>query len=243
MKKIISTIVFCLLTSVASATIINGGFENGLTGWNVSLDYYADGDGGRLHNPLPKEEVFHFMRRPPSVVTDLGGLESVEGNYAGRIYNDQGIEVFFIDGKEYEYNIPTVTLSQNVQMSVGDKLTGFMSFGTGDWPGYADRSYVSINNVPILSLDLQDAYDLSILPEGRDRLTPWVYWSWTAPKTELYTLSLNVSGDDDLDSWAYFDNIQQEHVSIPEPSAAILLGLGIVTLFVSMSIVQAHRKV
>ncbi len=237
MKRIIVIIIIvsCLLcTSVALADVINGSFEDGLTGWDASLDYYASlwtesGNTGLLHNPLPEDQIVPYTTHPPSVVSDAGSLEPVDGSYVGYIYCAEAKGGF---GFVVDYD-PTVILSQSVQMSAGDKLTGFMSFQTSEVLGvFGDRSYVSINNQTILSLDIQDALDLNINSGmlGSDAQTPWVYWSWTAPAAGLYTLSLNVTGDDQMNSWAFFDNI--EYHSVPEPSTIALLGLGIVMLVI-----------
>ena len=237
MKNIIATIVFCLLfTPVAAATVVNGSFETGLTGWTASLDYYVqNNEGDLLHNPYPKEEIEHYTLRPPStskINSNYSPLEPVDGSYAAEIWALQG-------GPDTggDYMLETVTLSQNISMSAGDKLTGFMAFGTCEWDGYfSDRGYVSINDTTVLSLDIQDALDLNIkpLPEVGPPLplTPWVYWYWIAPEAGDYTLSLNVKGDNEISSYALFDNIQYH--SVPEPSTTILLGLGIVTLLVSL---------
>ncbi len=241
---VIVIIVSCLLcTSVAIADVINGSFENGLTGWDTSLDYYGRGTD-LIHNPLPAEQVVPYTIVPPSsIVSNAGGLEPVDGTDVGKILCVQGPWGFTYANKQYEYYAPTITLSQNIQMSAGDKLTGFMSFGTNEFlSAYTDRSYVSINNQTILSLNIQAALDLNIFSDIiSGRQTPWVYWSWTAPATGLYTLSLNVAGDDEINSWAFFDNI--EYHSVPEPSTVTLLGFGIVMMVISWRIAQAHRKV
>jgi hypothetical protein len=52
---------------------------------------------------------------------------------------------------------------------------------------------------------------------------PWQQWQFIAPADGSYHLSLNVFGDDDRSSAAYFDNIQV--TSVPEPSTCGLLVL------------------
>jgi hypothetical protein len=216
MKSLIVSIVIFLLSTVSHADVINGSFENGLTGWTASAEYYQPAPG----EILPTSPFVSVTNSPIF-------LTPVDGEYVAIILTPEG------------YSLASKTsLSQNVLMSKGDVLSGFMAFETIDNPIFPDKGFVSINGTSIFTLDIQDAWDWNIgNTDFRDKATPWLPWSWTAPTAGNYTLSLNVSGDSELGSWAYFDNIK-----VPEPSTVALLDFGIVMLFVSRRIVQAHRK-
>ncbi len=71
MKHIIAIIAsFLLYSSIAFADVITGSFENGLTGWNASLDYYLHDLNGNFHHDLfPEKEIWLYTSYPPASVS------------------------------------------------------------------------------------------------------------------------------------------------------------------------------
>jgi hypothetical protein len=81
-------------------------------------------------------------------------LYPLDGNYAAEIFNPQSHGLLYVvNGIVYSPFgfTPIYTLSQSVQMSAGDRLSGFMAFGTYElFSGHADSSYISINGNSII---------------------------------------------------------------------------------------------
>jgi hypothetical protein len=118
-----------------------------------------------------------------------------------------------------------MSLFQDLQLSAGSAITGWARFSSEDNPGFKDFASVTINDGSVWR------YDLNALQNRWPAWTdgPWQQWEFVAPADGTYRLSLNIFGDDDRSSAAYFDNISV----IPEPTALSLFVFGSALLVVA----------
>jgi hypothetical protein len=217
---------------LAGAGIINGDFETGdMTGWQFDAH-----DGFNFIRPSPDTDpfapfVYPFPMSTTPVFNNIGVLSGVgnDGSAALRLFSRQlgSHPVYFTgpDGNRYAMEFQNYEMNsfQDVQLSRGSTLTGWAQFGSEDAPGYADFASVSINGQSVWSFDLNQLGNAHL---GQPASGPWQSWSFVAPADGVYRLSLNVFGDDQYDSWAYFDNI---HI-VPEMSSVQIMAAGLAFL-------------
>lgn len=216
----------------AGAAIINGDFESGdLNGWQF------DASGGfNFIRPSPDTNpfapfVYPFPMSTTPAINNVGVLSGAgnDGSAALRLFSRQlgSHPVYFTGPDENRYGMEfqnyEMNSFQDVQLSRGSTLTGWARFGSDDAPGYADFASVSINGQSVWSFDLNQLGNPHL---GQPASGPWQSWSFVAPADGTYRLSLNIYGDDQYNSWAYFDNIQ----AVPEASSVKILAAGLVVV-------------
>jgi hypothetical protein len=116
-----------------------------------------------------------------------------------------------------------------MSLRAGSTVSGWTALYTEDYPPFnSDRAFVtvsssSVNDQPI-QISVKDAYGEAWDTGGTGpESSPWTYWAWTAPRTGLYTVSLNNYMDDQEESVAAFDGIQV-YRTVPEPPTMLLMG-------------------
>ena len=234
--------ILLMTASVARGIPINGSFETGnLSGWNVTIEgaHYWDDENNFIDiNELPFsifDAVPYFM---PRIESDHF-YNSVHGNYYLEIPGNPASDFpFYFEGNLYVADLThsSISVSQNLFINTGDILSGWAALWTYDYPPYNyDRAVVELSNSAItdqaIQITVQDAYG-EIWPGGSDpQNSPWTYWTWTAPSSGMYTLSLKNRMDDQENSIACFDGIQLYSVhAVPEPSTMFTLGFSLIVL-------------
>ena len=210
-----------------AAPILNGSFETGdLTGWNITVDlsFMTVGD-----EPVDFEELpFDFFDGFPSFkpqVFEHHFYDPVDGGYyaelQGTIGSSNDFEGYLTDGAG------TITLTQEVTLQAGDLITGATALFTRDYPPYdTDRAFVTVSGAhgtdEIIKVSVRDAFgETWLTASDGPAQSAWVPWSWRAPLSGTYTLTLGNRMDDQEDSYAAFDDIRVQ--SVPEPSTLWLL--------------------
>lgn len=245
MKIIFVSIHVFLLSILAVNSVqairVSDGFETGdLSTWHVSIEgatyYNGDGDFQDDVNHLP---ISIFEATPicascgitPSIVSD---------NYHSAVQGERYLEIpgnshsefpFSQGGKTYVADLSgsTISVSMDLAMDTGDMLSGWMALYTTDYPPHnSDRAFVELSGAGVryqpMQLAVMEAWgdDWGEAIEAEPHATPWTYWSWTAPTSGIFTLSLNNYMDDQEASFASYDAIELYH-SVPEPALVLLL--------------------
>jgi hypothetical protein len=230
MKK--TLVVLCLtmllaMSTESRASIVNGSFETGdLDGWTVSFELLCYSEDGTRVN-VDALSIFDEFPLMEPIVKDVNYYEAANGgNYLEIPGNPPRIPNYF-DGY-YTDGVGTISVSQQISLSEGDVLSGWAALYTFDYPPYnSDKAFVRVGNASIsdqpVEITVKDAYGENWYNGGSDpQSTPWIYWTWTAPATDIYTLSLNNYMDDQEESIASFDGINVSH-AVPEPSTMLML--------------------
>lgn len=128
----------------------------------------------------------------------------------------------------------TISLQQELSLSANDLVSGLARFVTSDLPDYGDYASVTIGNEIVWHQEIADVFDPETYEEESFSYGGWQEWMWSAPSDGTYQLSLNIYGDDQFDSLAYFDNIAalpsaSGPDAVPDSGAAVtLLGIALV---------------
>jgi len=200
----------------------NGSFEAGnLSGWTVSIPL-GQPEFFPGTQPVGTADIFQSLAGDNGVRTAVGGQNMLMlGTGASRRFLPP----------ETPWDI---SVSQTLTLSAGDSISGWAFFFNGDF-GPADSAWVKILDgvggeiarpfEEFSGLTSGNAPVAPPAPVAFGSLTPWVQWSWQAPTSGTYTLSLGMStfGDNLLRSRAGFDEVQ---VKVPEPSSLVLLAAG-----------------
>lgn len=252
MHRFYSIFVAMLLAPFASADLINGGFDQGLAGWEITGgggNYYRADDPNETRIPFPFPVTDNPAFQAWEIRDDgLAGTHSarvISGGYAYNSYNFIGP-----DGVNYMFDSEFsprfwMGLFQDVSMSAGQKLFGWARFGTAEaGVEFADRSRILINGQIIWDAELEDVWGRPEYEFAEDRWqSEWQLWEFTAPSTGTYRLQLELEVDDQLTSWADFDGIElsgllggSDNSSVPETGGTLLL------LAMGLAALELHRK-
>jgi hypothetical protein len=232
MKKVLPILItvwtanFGEITSAISAPT-NGSFEaGGFAGW--SLKTSQGSSSYQMQSQTAGTASNHSFWEPPTSLNPsysaigsskfalLGTL--ARGNFAGqRTYH--------------------ISLSQQFDLNQGDIVTGWSFFFNGDYEAQ-DSAWVKLldSNGSLLATPWrensgsQPDRDFNSIPYQTG--TPWTQWSWQAPDSGLYTLSLGMttSEDNNFASYGGFDHIFvtpfNAPIAVPEPTTTALLIIG-----------------
>lgn len=220
----VGTISLSLATTL-SASPANGSFESGsLEGWRLEVARGTSASSHRSRAAGSATVVSNFSLSPlqsaiaGSKFAMLGTLAN--GNFMGnRTYH--------------------ISLSQELTLMQGDSVTGWSFFYNGDFVSQ-DSAWVKIlgDDGRLVATPWREnsgcvpARDFNAA--AFDAATPWTQWTWQAPASGSYTLSLGVTTRDDNNyaSYGFFDNIfvAPSALPVPEPSAFSLVAIGAAAL-------------
>lgn len=229
-----------MLVAPLSADVINGSFEDGLTGWTKSgggLAFYTTDANGELDFENPVDYPFDVSTIP---IYD-GSWNIDAGGVAGA--NKLRIEHYGVPPELYEFEAPNgdtywhshtpplwAGLYQDIQLAAGETLSGWAAFDTEEYiPTFRDFTQVTVNGEVIWHKHISDilvydpGLDLWIVPE-----VVWEQWSFLAPTNGIYRLQFELHTDDQEYSRAFFDDVRVNGGSAGVPDAtstAALLGL------------------
>lgn len=212
-KQILAGFVLAAASTTAVALpVINGGFEDGLTGWTVS-----NGEGGSAN-------------------------ASTSASYISQTYAP-------VNGSSFARIEASSDISQTQTWAAGDTITFNWAFqandtGTRDTVGndfalfqVTDEAGAQIYNLDLATITNASGRAGQIV--GAFGTTGWVTSTYTFTQSGSQTISFGVynQGDSLYDSELLVDNITTTGdgstatpVTVPEPSAIALLGLGLVGL-------------
>jgi hypothetical protein len=220
--------------------LTNGSFENGTTGWTVSIPTGLS----EVHpgpQPAGTIDILNSYSTPwylPPVQT----LSPTDGS-AFALIGSQEAGAFFGYGIQGPFDIE---LTQTISLAAGERLSGDAFFYNGDYVAqeqawvrifdasgtlvatpWFDTSGADDNNT-------RDGYPLSATTY--QTASDWIQWSWQAGTGGEYTIALGVTtiGDNYWASYAGFDGVT------PEPTSGSLLFLG--GLFAAYRRSRARRQ-
>lgn len=147
-------------------------------------------------------------------VTLNGGSAAIITHYGMYLYPYEGSYCVQLEGGYYNLGNGG-TLTRDIYVQAGGKITGWEAFRYSDGNDYA----------------LVKVGDQEVSRIGGGYNIDWQSWEWTAPAAGTYTLTLaSVNATPSyMTSYAFFDDIQVQG-AVPLPGAAWLLGSGLLAL-------------
>lgn len=182
-------------------SLVDNGFESGdFTGWNV----------------------FNTENGVASVVNSFDTCSDAGCSSPLTYYPPEG-EWFAAlragDNISGNNNVTSITMDVSLLAGSGT-ISGYAAFDGRDYDGYDDSAIITITKEGVGPTYIPWFQTIALV--GDYGTTPWVQWSWVAPTTGNYTISMGVFNDADgaYPSWALFDGF----TAVPEPSTLLLLG-------------------
>jgi hypothetical protein len=250
--------LFLGIAETGYATIINESFETGdLTGWQILGDasvqtatvgsgptqgtYEAaltNDRGGYLDGPSCCPKSSHFVYPLSGSPAYEGPIDSFLGLPSGSL---DAITISPVPETQQGGSGPTSVIRQTFFAVAGSKLSLDWNYLTSDGLRY-DFSFVSLVSPNLILLQKLAGNDPNSAFGGTDYPPPFVpsntpfieesgfnTFRFTLPGTGFYTLGIGVTqvADESYDSGLLVDNVK---VKVSEPSAILLLGIGLVTI-------------
>lgn len=268
MKKALGIIVPVLgslfLSTAVDAATINGGFEDGLTGWEAVGDYRVETSSFGSGPVEGTSQAFLSTAYNEVVGIDQNGSEIYGGNAVPVTFitgNDSlegflGLSTFF--GERSLRDIATAepiegaAIQQTITASAGQTISFSWNFLTDESTGQAaqdDNTYPGLNDFAFAAIRSESDHKLFSLADtisdftnsstafGKE--TGYRNFSYTVPTTGDYTLGIGVVdvGEGTRISALLVDDVR----AVPEPSSTLgmlLLGVGC-----TLSILKRKQKI
>lgn len=245
MHRTLSFMVVLLCGAAGGASagpILNGSFEAGFSGWELSAIYMGYAELTPLFGLAPEGQQQIVDPTAPFVSTGryswaapTGGMTALDGQKYAAL------------GTGHADYLPgqgpfDIYARQTFSLQRGDSVSGWSFFWNGDFETQ-DTAYVRLYNSlgvevanPWLQRSGQPGAGGSIPYQSS---TPWARWQWDAFETGTYTIAVGVTshGDNSFDSWGFHDAIR-----VPEPSSLLLLSCALATLVAGGKRVSARRR-
>ncbi len=241
MKRVNALVAVALALGCGSvqAGLVNPGFEEpgGFSGG--SIDGWTANTTGGGFDVVQSHTSF---ANPPDGGPNPAPTPPYPANYPYEYTPPQGDWFLMIGSGDSAFIDPTdptavwQTVSQMVDLTAGEMLSGYAAFDRDDTGLYLDAAKVSILNAADKEIATPFYMDGGspllnpFLPTMSDYGNgPWTLWSWTAPATGTYTLVYAVANtvDNNLNSYGYFDTVP---AAVPEPISLALFAIGLAGL-------------
>ncbi len=214
-----------------TAAPANGSFEaGGFAGWSLQV---AQGrtSARSQYRAAGTASITSAWGQPARLNPAYAALDGSQFALLGTLANGN-----FTGHRTYH-----ISLNQQIFLNQGDTLSGWSFFFNGDYEAQ-DSAWVKLLDCDgnLLATPWHEnsgsefACDLNSTPF--QTATPWTQWSWQAPTSGNYLLSLGVTTSDDNNYASYggFDHIfvapGNAPIAVPEPAAATLVLLSAVLL-------------
>jgi hypothetical protein len=223
-KTTVWTAACLAIASLPARGLTTDDWKVGVSGIVVDCDSWA-----QLPEPCPFDLVSALASVAPGVLRSVSVGPDRVSLYCAQA--DGPVHFVGPDGREYfwMHSHYTLSLTRNIRLGAGMTVSGWAEFGSEDWAGYGDYAAVRVNGGNVWRYDLNDlGTPMGGYPEDPFALRTGglQHWSFTAPEEGVYSLSLSIYGDDQLDSWVTFGGMQ-----VPDPGTSLfLLGIGVVGL-------------
>lgn len=245
----------CSPQTAISIQVTNGDFSSGTEGWSLVAGggrYFTEPFDDPVDYPHDPTTNPFFTDPEYDLISTPNWTAGFEERSALRLLSVQS------DVPEYQFDDPEgqswdfapafyfFGLQQQIDIEAGQVLSGLASFQSQDLPPYDyDRAVVMLGGTVLWEKGVLD------LPEPGDEpdfmLPPieeiaWDDWSWVAPDSGSFNLSLLVFGDDQEHSYGAFTSISIDDApasSVPETARAPLLA-GALALIVALKRRFAH---
>jgi len=142
---------------------------------------------------------------------DVVGEAEVVESYVGKGYNNELVGPTFYPKEGSKFAVLKTglgagaysTISQTKFLNTGETISGWAAFDAVDYLPYNDDAAVVVQVGGIVGL----LWSKDIAAVGNYGASEWEHWSFTAPYSGLYTITLKVRNvlDNGLDSYALFD--------------------------------------
>ncbi|MFX1514497.1 MAG: PKD domain-containing protein, partial [Promethearchaeota archaeon] len=155
-----------------------------------------------------------------SVTVPPGGLAQVVTSHIGyQLTRYRPVEGKYLASLKPDGPGSYTTIKKTLYFATGQLIDGWAAFDGGD-PNFNDNAAVRILNSSGDLVATPWYSDISIVGPSGDG--PWENWSWTAPRSDTYTLEYRVSNavDSRFDSYALFDAILGLPSNIPPKANA-----------------------
>jgi hypothetical protein len=219
------------LGDIARASVFNGSFESWtLLGWQLEM---PQGDSATA--PFIRDAG---RARTMSSWSDEHGVVTERIPQAGLRFAALSTRTAadFLGDNTYH-----LFINQNVQLNLGEALTGWSSFYNGDL-ATQDSAWVRIfdqagNQLATPWHEGLGAAKLSTPLTATD----WTQWHWNAPADGVYSvrLGMTTTGANNGASYGFFDGLRLQTANpVPEPSAVAVGALGVLLL----ALLRVRRK-
>ncbi|MCB1094821.1 MAG: hypothetical protein KDN22_04500 [Verrucomicrobiae bacterium] len=220
----------------ASATITNGDFSSGLTGWSTTgvvttaTSYTYGGAGGGTILPTAGTQVAELVNAGGVADTSMDTFLGLKRNTLQK-FSDSLTHPGYAD-----YSLTTGSVLKRTLTGASGILSFDWNFWRTDYPPYNDLAFFTISGPGISGTQIVLLSDVNGSAEalattsgyGPSNGTGWQSYSYALPSTGNYTIGFGIvnASDTAYPTYLYIDNVSL----VPEPSAAFtaaaLLGTG-----------------